>query len=115
MFDQQPTDTVTKKSRASQVFGIDKSISQVSKAAARHQLHNLSFHHIEAWDLNSVLKLTEAAGVKFTVVFIDVSGSRRVGDVDNLIMKYEQVRQGNPWGAIVHVGRSSSWSCSEPS
>jgi hypothetical protein len=64
----------------------------VSKATARHQqLHNLSFHHIEAWDLNSVLKLTAAAGVKFTVVFIDVSGSRRVGDVDNLVLKYEQV------------------------
>lgn len=67
----------------------------MSKATARHlELHNLSFHHIEAWDLNSVLKLTAAAGVQFTVVFIDVSGSRRVGDVDNLIMKCEQVGQG---------------------
>lgn len=77
-----------------QVFGIDKSPSQVAKAVSRHQQQhtNLSFHQIDAWDLNSVLKLTAAAGVGgFSIVFIDVSGSRRVGDVENLLMKYEQV------------------------
>jgi len=75
-----------------QAIGIDKSASQVAKAAIRHQQQsNLSFHQIEAWDLNSVLKLAAGAGVQFNVVFIDVSGSRRVGDVDELILKYEQV------------------------
>jgi hypothetical protein len=79
-----------------QAIGIDKSASQIAKATSRHQQQqqlNLSFHQIEAWDLNSVLKLTAAAGLRFSVVFIDVSGSRRVGDVDNLVMKYEQVRK----------------------
>jgi hypothetical protein len=76
-----------------QAIGIDKSASQIAKANSRHQQHpNLTFHQVEAWDLNSVLKLTAAAGLRFSVVFIDVSGSRRVGDVDNLVMKYEQVR-----------------------
>jgi hypothetical protein len=75
-----------------QVFGVDKSSGQVQKAVARQQhQHNLSFHEIEAWDLNSVLKMTAAAGVQLSVVFIDVSGSRRVGDVENLVMKYEKV------------------------
>lgn len=76
----------------SQAFGIDKSASQIDKAISRHQQQSdLSFHQIEAWDLNSVLKLAAGAGVQFNVVFIDVSGSRRVGDVDELILKYEQV------------------------
>lgn len=75
-----------------QAFGIDKSPSQIAKAASRHQhQHNLSFHLTDAWDLNSVLRVTAAAGVTFSVVFVDVSGSRNVGDVENLMMKYEQV------------------------
>lgn len=81
--------------RDAQAFGIDKSPSQIAKAISRHQQqqHNLSFHQVEAWDLNTVLKVAAAAGVQFSVVFIDVSGSRRVGDIDNLVMKYEQVRE----------------------
>lgn len=76
-----------------QAYGIDKSSSQIAKAKERHdkQRQRLHFHQIEAWDLNSMLRLATADDVQFNVVFIDVSGSRRVGDVDNLIMKYEQV------------------------
>jgi Tat protein secretion system quality control protein TatD with DNase activity len=90
------------------VFGIDKSPSQVAKAISRHQQQhpNLTFHQVDAWDLNSVLKLAAGAGVGgFTVVFIDVSGSRRVGDVENLLMKYEQVCSG--FG--VHLDDGWAW------
>lgn len=78
---------------AKQVVGIDKSPSQAAKAAARHQgIANLSFAQVDGYDLAAVRRLADAAGIRqFSVIFIDVSGSRKVGDVETLLVKYEQV------------------------
>lgn len=77
-----------------QAFGVDKSASQISKAIARHQhIPKLCFRQIEAWDLTSVKQLAAEHKATVSVVFIDVSGSRKVGDVENLLVKYEQVFQ----------------------
>lgn len=77
-----------------QVFGIDKSASQVTKAITRHQhIHNLHFKQIDAWDLSAVKQLATEHNVTFDVIFIDVSGSRKVGDVEDLLTRYEQVFQ----------------------
>lgn len=70
-----------------EVIGIDKSEFQTGKAQARNP--NVQFHNIDAYDAGAVLKL----GRRFTAIFIDVSGSRPVGDVVQLIDRYEAVFQ----------------------
>lgn len=77
-----------------QAFGIDKSEGQASKASERHKhIHNLHFRQIDGWDLTAVRQLSKEFSIKFNVIFIDVSGNRKVGDVESLLVKYEQVFQ----------------------
>ncbi|KNC95821.1 uncharacterized protein SPPG_08761 [Spizellomyces punctatus DAOM BR117] len=73
--------------KAVEVYGIDKSPvqHQISKTRFAH-LPNLHFHNLDAFDVRAILKL----GVRPTKIFVDVSGSRPVGDVVELIEVYEK-------------------------
>lgn len=70
---------------ALQAVGIDKSESQINRATARFP--HIPFHQVDAWDISSVISI----GKQFTKVFIDVSGNRSVGDVEELLSKYDKV------------------------
>ncbi|KAF8073140.1 Acbp2 [Scenedesmus sp. PABB004] len=80
--------------RAKLAIGVDKSPGQIAKAVARHggALPNLAFACLDAFDLAAVRQRVGAAGgARVDVVFLDVSGSRAVGDVAALLGKYERV------------------------
>eukprot|EP01025_Chloroclados_australasicus_P037970 TRINITY_DN38849_c0_g1_i1.p2 TRINITY_DN38849_c0_g1~~TRINITY_DN38849_c0_g1_i1.p2 ORF type:complete len:151 (-),score=1.14 TRINITY_DN38849_c0_g1_i1:57-509(-) len=69
------------------VVGLDKSLFQYQRAQERFPL--VRFENIDAFDISSVLAL----GYKFNKIFIDVSGSRDISDLINLIESYEKVFQ----------------------
>jgi hypothetical protein len=66
-----------------QVIGIDKSEFQTSVSQSRHA--NIEFFNMDAFDVGAVLR---RFGRRFTVLYIDVSGNRSVGDIVSLCDKY---------------------------
>ena len=65
-----------------QVVGLDKSSGQTQMAQSRNP--NVEFFNIDAYDAGAVVRL----GRQFTVIYVDVSGSRPPGDVVQLIDTY---------------------------
>mmetsp|Transcript_39549 Transcript_39549/g.87985 ORF Transcript_39549/g.87985 Transcript_39549/m.87985 type:complete len:186 (-) Transcript_39549:569-1126(-) len=72
---------------AKQAVGVDKSKGQAQRAQTRNP--KIAFFEVDAFDISAIIKL----GFKFTIIFIDISGNRPVGDVVSLIEKYSTVFQ----------------------
>ena len=68
------------------MIGIDKSEFQTSVSQSRHT--NIEFFNMDAFDVGTVLR---RFGRRFTVLYIDVSGNRSVGDIVSLCDKYHVV------------------------
>lgn len=70
----------------SKVIGIDKSEFQTCVSQKRHS--NIEFFNMDAFDVGAVLR---KFGRRFTVLYVDVSGNRSVGDIVSLCDKYHVV------------------------
>ena len=68
------------------MIGIDKSEFQTLQSQRRNS--SIRFYNMDAFDVGGVLR---AFGRLFTVLYIDVSGNRSVGDVVSLCDKYHVV------------------------
>ncbi len=69
---------------AKEVIGLDKSEFHTEHSIHRNT-HNMTFLNGDAFNLTFVRSL----GRQFTAIFIDVSGSRPIGDVLKLIESYQ--------------------------
>ncbi|ORX85501.1 hypothetical protein K493DRAFT_319955 [Basidiobolus meristosporus CBS 931.73] len=73
-----------------EVVGVDKSLLQHAAAVERFpasEYPNLSYVVLDAFDVNAVRKLDK----KFNKIFIDISGNRCIGDVTEIIDRYEKI------------------------
>jgi len=68
--------------RAGRLVAIDKGKSLLS---ARERYPRIQFEQIDGFDISRVLRL----GVRFTKVYIDISGCRAIADVLAMVSAYE--------------------------
>lgn len=71
---------------AARVVGADKSDNRLARARAMRDQQNASYELLDCFDVSALLKLGP-----FTKIFIDISGSRDVGTLVELMHKYEVV------------------------
>ncbi|KAK9744949.1 hypothetical protein K7432_018286 [Basidiobolus ranarum] len=75
-----------------EVVGVDKSLLQHAAAVERFpssEYPNLTYVVLDAFDVSGVRKL----GKEFNKIFIDISGNRCIGDIAEILERYEKVFQ----------------------
>ncbi len=73
--------------KAKKVVGIDKSKEAIERALKRWKKENLEFYLMDGFDIRRILR---KFGKVFTVILIDISGSRDPSDVLRLAISYEK-------------------------